>query len=175
MKKIILFIFIGLITFSCQQQKTKDNAFDPKQYKDPLMRVNKKLVESEDNHINALVNRYGWKMEKTGTGLRYLIYHKGNGKKALAGKIAKINYEVKLIDGVLCYSSATSGPKEFLIGRGGVESGLEEGILLMKVGDKAKFILPSHLAFGLVGDGNKIPPKATLVYDIELLELKENQ
>jgi FKBP-type peptidyl-prolyl cis-trans isomerase len=53
-----------------------------------------------------------------------------------------------------------------------VESGLEEVILFLKKGDRAKIIIPSHLAFGLVGDGNKIPAMATLVYDLELIELK---
>ncbi len=49
---------------------------------------------------------------------------------------------------------------------------MKQGILFLKTGDRVKFILPSHLAFGLAGDGDKIPAKAALVYDIELLELK---
>jgi FKBP-type peptidyl-prolyl cis-trans isomerase FkpA len=77
-----------------------------------------------------------------------------------------------LLNGDLAYSSGQTGPKEFEIGHGGVESGLEEGILLLHVGDHAKFIVPSHLAFGLLGDQNKIPQRATLVYDIELVKLK---
>jgi FKBP-type peptidyl-prolyl cis-trans isomerase FkpA len=52
-----------------------------------------------------------------------------------------------------------------------VEAGLEEGILLMHKGGKAKFILPSHLAFGLIGDQNKIPGKSTLIYDVNLIDL----
>jgi FKBP-type peptidyl-prolyl cis-trans isomerase len=79
---------------------------------------------------------------------------------------------VRLIDGSEIYSSDQSGNKEFVIGRGGVESGLEEGILLMRQGDRAKFIIPSHLGFGLLGDQDKVPPKSTLIYDLELLELK---
>ncbi|HOI87851.1 MAG TPA: FKBP-type peptidyl-prolyl cis-trans isomerase, partial [Lentimicrobium sp.] len=69
------------------------------------------------------------------------------------------------------YNSDKDGLKEFLIGRGGVESGLEEGILLLRVGDKAKFIIPSHLGFGLLGDQNLVPPKSTLIYDLELISL----
>jgi FKBP-type peptidyl-prolyl cis-trans isomerase len=59
-----------------------------------------------------------------------------------------------------------------MIGKGGVEAGLEDGILLMHEGGRAKFIIPSHLAFGLTGNGNKIPPKSTLIYDIKLLKIK---
>ena len=112
-------------------------------------------------------------MNKTGTGLRYWIYKKGNGKKAENNKIAKFNYTVKLLTGDVIYTSEISGPKEFLIGRGRIESGIEEGILLLRVGDRAKFIIPSHLAFGLQGDQNMIPAKASLVYDIELLEIND--
>ncbi len=52
-----------------------------------------------------------------------------------------------------------------------VESGLHHGVKHLSVGDKAKFILPSHLAFGTYGDGEKIPSKATLLYDLELIEI----
>ena len=58
------------------------------------------------------------------------------------------------------------------LGSGGVESGLEEGILLLKLGDKARFIIPSYLAHGLSGDQDKIPPKATLIYTIKIIDLE---
>jgi FKBP-type peptidyl-prolyl cis-trans isomerase FkpA len=138
---------------------------------EPLIYANKKAVKLEDEQIKEYVKRMGWQMKSTGTGLRYLIYQKGKGEFAVNGKMAKIEYECRLISGELCYSSAKSGTKEFKIGSGGVESGLEEGILLMQKGDKAKFILPSHLAFGIIGDQDKIPGKSTLVYDVHLLEL----
>jgi len=175
MKNSILFIFgLMIITlgFSCQSNDSK-NSKKPgeKDIKEALLRVNKQLVESEDEKIEDFINRYKWNMNKTGTGLRYWIYEHGRGKKAENNKIAKYNYSIKLLTGDVIYTSEKSGPKEFLIGRGGVESGIEEGILLLCVGDRAKFIVPSHLAFGLQGDRNKIPAKASLVYDIELLEI----
>ncbi|MEI6747621.1 MAG: FKBP-type peptidyl-prolyl cis-trans isomerase [Bacteroidales bacterium] len=138
---------------------------------EPLINANKKAVHAEDEHIRDYIKRMGWQMKQTGTGLRYSIFLEGNGEQAINGKIAKIEFECRLISGEICYSSQRTGPKEFKIGSGGVESGLEEGILLLHVGDKAKFILPSHLAFGLIGDQDKIPGKSTLVYDVHLLGL----
>ena len=169
---VIIGFLMGLLLISCgnppaQKQKTK-----PSELKETMMEVNKKLVQSENRYIEAYVKRRGWEMKETGTGLRYMIYKHGNGEKAVKGKIAKLNYKVSLLDGTNCYSSEEFGPKIFRIGKGGVESGIEEGILFLHVGDRVKFILPSHLAFGLVGDSRKIPAKATLVYDIELIELK---
>jgi FKBP-type peptidyl-prolyl cis-trans isomerase len=177
-KRFLYILLFGLTTTiftSCgnNQEKKTVKPFDTVNvYKKPLEDVNKKLVEAEDKEINDFIARHGWKMSSTGTGLRYLIYKSGNGESTERGKVAKMNFEVRLITGDLCYSSKTDGPKEMLMGKSGEISGLEEALLLMKVGDKAKFIIPSHLAFGLLGDENKIPKRATLVYDIELLEIK---
>ena len=139
---------------------------------DSLVNYNRGVVLTEDQQIEDFIARYGWKMSKTGTGLRYLIFKKGQGVKTAKGKVAVIRYTLHLLNGNLCYSSEKDGLKEFKVGYGGVESGIEEGILLMHVGDRAKFIVPSHLAFGLLGDQNKIPQHATLVYDVELIQIK---
>jgi FKBP-type peptidyl-prolyl cis-trans isomerase len=143
----------------------------PVDYKGPLVKANQHMVRTEDEQIRDYIARYGWNMKETPTGLRYIIYHHGTGRVAAKGMLARINYRVSLINGTPCYSSKETGPKEFVIGQGKVENGIEEGILLLREGDRAKFILPSHLAFGLVGDQRKIPERATLVYDIELISV----
>jgi len=137
-----------------------------------LLEANKAAIEVENKQIDKLIDSTGWNMLKTATGLRYEIIEHGNGPKAETGKIARFEYEIKLISGEIIYSSKQSGPKEFRIGSGGVESGLEEGILLLKSGDKAKFVIPSFLAHGLSGDQDRIPPKATLIYTVKLIDLK---
>jgi FKBP-type peptidyl-prolyl cis-trans isomerase FkpA len=139
---------------------------------DTVLNYNKYIVNKEDQEIEDFIARHQWKMDRTPTGLRYMIYKKGHGEKAKEGKKATISYETRLINGKLCYSSAKDGLREILLGRSSNESGLEEGILLLKVGDRVKLIVPLHLAFGLLGDQDKIPPQSTLVYDIELIKLK---
>lgn len=164
-----LFILVG----SCNQSvKNERSVTDYTELEEPLLKANKQAVEAEQVQINNFIKRYKWQMQETGSGLRYAIYKKGGGSIAKPGNIAIMNYSVMLITGEEIYSSDKDGRKEFLIGKGGVESGLEEGILLLHVGDRAKFIIPSHLGFGLLGDQNKVPPKSTLIYDIELLDLK---
>lgn len=134
--------------------------------------INRQFMRDESAQIEGYVERRGWEMTTTGTGLRYMIYEKGTGPRAEAGMRAEITYVVSLIDGTVVYTSDESGPTEFLIGQDNVESGIHEGITYMHVGDKARFILPSHLAHGLTGDQNKIPPRSSVVYDITLLGLK---
>lgn len=176
LSKLILLVSAVLMAFTwaCSNSGNSDEkeVTQNQNLEESLIDANRKAVKTEDQQIRDFIRRYNWKMDKTGTGLRYRIYKIGEGEKASEGKIAVINYEVSLLNGEVIYSSDETGTKEFMIGRGGVESGLEEGILLLHEGDRAKFIIPSHLAYGLSGDQNKITGKATLVYDVELLELK---
>ncbi len=172
--RIGLFLMLSAsVSCNSDQSDNRHTATPVHVDKEQLIAANKAAEETEDRQIEDFIRRRGWKMKTTGTGLRYMIYKKGAGKKAETGKIAVIDYEVRLITGELIYTSEKEGAKEFLIGKGGVESGIEEAILLLHEGDRAKFILPSHLAFGLTGDQNKIPPKSTLIYDIKLLTLKD--
>jgi len=172
MRSAILIAFV-LSFSSCNQDDGQHKPIDPNQYKKPLLEANKVLVRSEDEDIEYYIARHKWAMTETGSGLRYMIYNQGKGKHVETEKVVRYRYETSLLTGKICYSSEKSGPKEFLVGRGGVESGLEEAVLHLREGDRAKIILPSHLAFGLVGDDNCIPKKATVVYDLEVIAVLE--
>ena len=124
------------------------------------------MVRKENEQIESFLKRYKWPVTKTGTGLRYYVYEKGEGDSAKVGMFATIDYSITLLSGDTAYSSKETGPQEFLINMDNVESGLHEGIQYMKVGDRAKMILPSYLAHGLIGDSKKIPPRTTIIYDI---------
>jgi len=162
----VLFVFGWMSCQNIDKRAVNKNAKQLTQKQ--LLTFNRKLVRQERGEINTFIKVHHWNMKESGTGLRYQILVNGKGAKARTGQIVKIRYTVALFDGQKVYS----GVKSFKIGYGGVESGLEEGILLLKKGDKAKFILPSHLAFGLSGDGNKIPPHTPIIYYVELLKLK---
>jgi FKBP-type peptidyl-prolyl cis-trans isomerase len=161
-----------LLIPACHRTQKEQKEDNQDHYKESLLEVNKNLVKTEEQKIEDFLQRYNWDMRQTGSGLRYMIYREGNGARAEKGKVAEVAFTVSLLNGEVCYSSDEEGPRAFEIGKGGVESGLEEGILLLKEGDRAKFIIPSHLAFGLLGDMERIPAKAVLVYDIELLKIK---
>ena len=146
---------------------------DPLYREETLLRINKYLVGKDADIIRGYLKRRNWTMNTSPTGLWYMIYRKGNGAPAKTGKEATINYKVWLLDGTLCYSSDSLGQKKFRIGKGGVEKGLEEGILLLHVGDKARFIMPPHLADGLIGDEDRIPPRSIILYDLELVNISD--
>ncbi len=142
-----------------------------RELEEALVESNKYLIELEEEAIDDFIVRYGWEMQKTGSGLRYVLHEKGEGQPASYGDIAIIHYDIYLITGEKVYSSGDDEPRSFTVGRGGVESGLEEGILMMRKGSKATFILPSHIAHSLLGDSNKIPKRASIIYEVELINL----
>jgi len=169
----MLFLTVVFFLSSCQDQKSVNKKNVTSNYsQESVINANKMAVKTEEQQINDFIERVKWKMLNTGTGLKYNIYEKGSGEPAVSGKVAELEYSVSFITGDVAYSSKDLGNKVFTIGKGGVESGLEEGILFLHEGDRAKFIIPSHLAFGLMGDQNKIPPKTTLIYDVKLIKIK---
>lgn len=169
----ILFLLIQVILYSClrdtPEQNEKVKAID----EETLISTNRYIIQKEVERIGNYVERRGWDMDTTKSGLWYIIIKKGTGPDAVKGKIATIEYEISLLDGTVCYSSEQSGLKQFAIGSGGVESGLEEGILLLNEGAEAIFILPPYLAYGIPGDQKKIPPNASLVYNLKLKNVEE--
>jgi len=166
------FLVLCYSIFSCSPPPEKKKEIDPSQFKEQLVKVNKYQVEKESDEINQYIVRHNWKMETTGTGLRYLFLKKGEGDSARSGDLVKVNYKISLLDGTECYSSDKDGAYEFTVEGDAIESGLHEAIQLMRVGDKAKFILPSYMAHGLHGDDANIPPLSTIVVDLELLEIR---
>ncbi len=110
--------------------------------------------------------------EKTASGLMYIIHEEGNGPKPTAGQNVKVHYELKLADGVVVDSSYSRGtPLEIPIGVGRVIPGWDEGIQLLNEGAKATLIVPSELGYGPSGAGGVIPPNATLIFKVELVQV----
>jgi FKBP-type peptidyl-prolyl cis-trans isomerase len=174
--RVFCLIIISLIGFiiSCTNEINKPKSDEEiLSYKEPLVKVNQILVNKDSGLIASYCNRRNLNLNISKSGLWYKIYHNGKGDSAKAGKIANLNFKISLLDGKQCYSSDSLGPKSFLIGQGGVEKGLEIGILMMREGDKAKFILPPGLAWGLIGDEKKIPARSVIIYDVELIQLTD--
>jgi len=97
----------------------------------------------------------------------------GTGAQAEAGKTVDVHYTGQLQDGTVFDSSVSRGvPIAFKLGVGQVIKGWDEGIALMKVGGKAQLIIPPELGYGDKGAGGVIPPNATLVFDVELVDVK---
>lgn len=86
---------------------------------------------------------------------------------AHVGDLVTVDFEISLLDGTICYSSSENGPESFIVEKADIESGLHEAMQLMCTGDRAKFILPSHMAHGLIGDEEKFHryPLLSMIYN----------
>ena len=105
------------------------------------------------------------------SGLQYQVLQEGNGKSPKATDQVKCHYEGTLINGKVFDSSYRRGePATFPLN--GVIAGWTEGLQLMKEGAKYRFFIPFNLAYGTRGAGQDIPPYATLIFDVELIEVK---
>ena len=104
------------------------------------------------------------------SGLRYQIIQEGTGQQPVAGQTVSVHYKGQLLDGTVFDSSyKRQKPLDFVLGQGQVIPGWDEGVSLLKVGDKARFVIPSDLAYGSRGAGGVIPPNAALIFDVELV------
>ena len=109
----------------------------------------------------------------TPSGLQYIELAAGSGPAPQPGDIVSVHYTGTLTDGTVFDSSYKRGePIKFPLGRGRVIPGWDEGIALMKKGGKARLIIPPQLGYGAQGAGGVIPPNATLIVDVELLDVK---
>lgn len=132
-----------------------------------------KRVADEKAAEAAALDELAKGFDATDSGLRYQILQKGNGAKAAKGKTVSVHYKGQLADGTVFDSSyKRKSPIDFQLGIGQVIKGWDEGISLLSVGDKARFVIPASLGYGAQGAGGVIPPGATLVFDVELMDVK---
>jgi FKBP-type peptidyl-prolyl cis-trans isomerase FkpA len=112
-------------------------------------------------------------MVKTSSGLQYADLVVGSGREAHAGETATVHYTGTLVDGTKFDSSKDRNqPFPFRLGAGRVIKGWDEGVEGMKIGGIRKLVIPPQLGYGARGAGARIPPNATLIFEVELLDLR---
>lgn len=163
---IAVLFLIG--TAGCQSEKTEDTAKTeqpPTEQAQPAEAMGDSAVAwagvTEENTVT------------TESGLKYVDLKVGDGASPKAGQTAVVHYTGWLTNGKKFDSSVDRGqPFGFPIGQSQVIKGWDEGVMSMKVGGKRKLIIPPELGYGARGAGGVIPPNATLIFDVELLDIK---
>jgi len=144
------------------------------------------LKKAEEGKISSYVSSNKLEPKKTASGLQYVITSEGKGEKPVLGDTVVVQYTGKLTNGTVFDTSIkevatankmpidpmrTFEPIRFSIGNQPVIQGWTEGLLLFAKGTKATLIIPSSLAYGDRPAGNKIPPYAPLIFDVELVDV----
>ena len=127
-------------------------------------------LKAEKNAAHETLASITSGMKKTESGLFYNITKEGTGLSPSKGSKVSVHYKGSLIDGTVFDSSyQRNEPIEFSVGIGQVIKGWDEGIMLLKKGASARFVIPSDLGYGAQGAGANIPPNSTLIFDVELI------
>lgn len=168
MKTVVISVILLLLSFfSCRNDRIPQQ-IPAKPGKEDMTDLNRYLVQKDREIIQNYIERKNLKMTESPTGLWYLIKNEGKGECFKENDRIVMDYDCSLLDGTHCYSSADLGPKRIILGKTELEPGMNEGLKLLKPGSDAIFVLPPFLAYGLVGDGKKIPPRTTIVYTVKV-------
>ena len=150
----------------------KASNFDPVNEFKKFNKSKSDRIKRQKEKDQQLLNSLSKGFSKTSSGLMYKFENENKSKKPVNGEQVKVHYKGMLIDGTVFDSSyKRDQPIEFTLGIGQVIKGWDEGISLLGIGDKARFIIPSDLAYGESGAGGVIPPNATLIFEVDLLKV----
>lgn len=168
------------VSFNVKMNKIQTIETAMKDYEEKMAQMQKDAAEAEikytaidDSLITDYASKNNLNVQKTSSGLQYVVTQQGKGKKPSAGDTVKVHYTGKLLDGTVFDSSVERGePIEFPLGEGNVIPGWDEGIALLNEGSKATLLIPSRLAYGTRGAGGVIPPNSVLLFEVELVNIK---
>jgi FKBP-type peptidyl-prolyl cis-trans isomerase FkpA len=166
-------VFAFLLYSSCKDQgNTEDppaskNEITDRAIKEQFIKANQQLMQKENDEMDYYARSHKMPFFRTSSGIRYYVYKpSAKGDSIRDSMMISMDFDVKLLDGTLCYSSKTEGRRTFMVGHEDIESGIHKGVQYLKRGDKALLLIPSPLAHGLLGDFKKIPPQMPILCDI---------
>jgi len=165
-------ILAVLISGGCDTPVQVKEAGESRQVNEQFIRVNQYMQQRHQDHISAFLERVGWEAELTPSGLWIVVERAGTGKRIGDNMRVTYAFESTLLNGQPCYEATTEHPKVITIGKGGVESGVEQGLQKLSEGAEAVFFIPPHLGHGNFGDRVKIPGNSTLIYRVHVLKVE---
>ncbi|MGW8314310.1 MAG: FKBP-type peptidyl-prolyl cis-trans isomerase [Bacteroidales bacterium] len=172
MRNLWLIIF-PMLLFSCRPPVQEEHEVEPDTVGEQFVRANQYMQRRHQDHIAAFVERVGWKARTTPSGLWIVVNTPGEGTSIDKGDRVTYTYESTLLDGTPCYRAGADDPKSIIVGQGGVESGVEEGLQLMRQGTEATLLIPPHLGHGNFGDRDRIPGNSVLIYHLKVIGVQK--
>ncbi len=162
-----VFLFLILVsTIGCRDRSATNNVKRPTE--EQLVAINRELVIKERERIESYIARKGLNMEMSESGFWFSILNQGADRRLNSDETVKLDYTCHLLDGTLCYSSSDDGILTVTLGKSDIPSGLDAALRLFSDGTEALVILPNNLAYGLVGDGRRIPSRSALIYHVKV-------
>ena len=161
-----------LILIACDPPVQEFRKPAPDTVTEQFVKANQYMQRRHQDHISAFVERVGWKAKTTPTGLWIVIEKAGIGPRINENDRVTYSFSSSLLDGTPCYEASDNHPKQIVVGKGGIEAGVEEGLQYLRPGSKAIFLIPPHLGHGNFGDRDKIPGNSVLICRIDIKEVQ---
>lgn len=161
-----LIMMIMVLAAGCQNKPDTRSTAAPRT-EDELIQINRTMITQDREQINGYLKKTNRQFTETNTGLWYSVLENGSGPSVKTGDNVSYDFECTLLNGEPCYS----GTQTIRVGYTDAGSGVTEGLQLMQEGSDYLFIVPPYLAFGLTGDGGKIPGRAILLYRIRIKDI----
>ncbi len=166
MRLALYIVLIAVIATGCQNKPDTRSKASPRTEAE-LIELNRSLISRDRNTITDYISKNKRSFTETNTGLWYSVIGNGTGPAVKTGDNVNFDYECTLLNGKPCYS----GTRTIRVGYTDAGSGVTEGLQLMQEGSDYLFIVPPYLAFGLTGDGARIPGRAILIYRIRVRDI----
>lgn len=171
---IMLTVLIGAFA-ACRDHRVTGSVVSssetPKEDKDaPYVEGNKNIMRRENEEMQMFINRYGWQMQRTPTGLYIQVLEPGSGDLYKENDRVAVAYRTFLLSGEQVYSSDSNGVKVFVVNRSEEIDALHEAVQMLRPGAKARLVIPSHLGYGVAGDGDRIRGLQPFIMEISMLD-----
>lgn len=162
----IYLTFFVLLQAQCGRPEQAPYAPAVSRDRQRLQEVNKYLSEKEQDVLQSYVRRQQLDMKQSQLGYFYQLVTEGRGAKISVDDVAHLHGAIFLLDGTPCYTYSEQQPLEVKVGSFSGITGLNTALLGVRQGAHLRLVFPAYLAFGLLGDGHKIPPRSPLVCDL---------
>ena len=170
--RVLSIITLLVLLSGCDTPVQVQEEQEVNQIGEQFVRANQYMQQRHQDHISAFLERVGWKAEVTPSGLWIVVEKAGTGRRIENNMRVSYAFESTLLDGRPCYEAGVDQPKQITIGKGGVESGVEQGLQKLREGAEAIFLIPPHLGHGNFGDRERIPGNSVLIYRVKVLKVE---
>lgn len=173
--KALLLVVFSLLLVACEKklQMPSNKYIVADSSSADMVKLNKLLFDVEQEEIKAYVTDSKLDFKQTKSGVWYAITQAGSGANIKRSTAVLIDYKVETLQGLLCYDFTRAKQQTLVVGQSQREHGFNEALTLLHEGDKAVFVAPSNLCFGMLGDADKVPPRTALVYTINAIKIKK--
>jgi FKBP-type peptidyl-prolyl cis-trans isomerase len=172
----VVIVAISMLSCECSSRNGQQPYPDQNSVESNRIEARRDFLKKERESIEAYQKDNNLSLQRTGTGLYYTITNDAPGTDSIVSNdVVEYAYNISSLDGELLYSSEASGTATLKIDKQEAEIGLHEALKLLGLGDEGLFILPSHLAFGVAGNQDKVPPMTPLRYELKVINIQKSK